>query len=162
MRVTKAAPDGLATAVAACQSMAQVLRRLGLRVGGANYRTINRAIRRLGLDVTHWTGQGHRRGAKVAVVPAQPLCLILCRNSSYNSHRLRRRLIAEGVLAPRCESCSLEAWLGQKIPLELDHKDGDRSNNELANLRLLCPNCHAFTPTYRGRNVRLRRRHEAL
>jgi hypothetical protein len=39
-----------------------------------------------------------------------------------------------------------------RFPLELDHIDGDRWNSELSNLRLICPNCHAFTPTYRGRN----------
>jgi hypothetical protein len=39
------------------------------------------------------------------------------------------------------------------VPLELDHVDGNRSNNELANRRLLCPNCHAPTDTYRGRSI---------
>ena len=46
---------------------------------------------------------------------------------------------------------------GGSIPLELDHVDGDRTNNLLCNLRLVCPNCHALTPTYRGRNIALRR-----
>lgn len=47
--------------------------------------------------------------------------------------------------------------MGRDIPLELDHIDGERSNNLLENLRLLCPNCHALTPTYRGRNKRNKR-----
>jgi hypothetical protein len=46
-----------------------------------------------------------------------------------------------------------QAWEGGPIPLELDHVDGDRRNNDPSNLRLLCPNCHALTPTYRGRNI---------
>ena len=37
--------------------------------------------------------------------------------------------------------------------LEIDHIDGDGLNHVPANLRVLCPNCHALTPTYRGRNV---------
>lgn len=43
-------------------------------------------------------------------------------------------------------------WLGQPIPLELHHKDGNKNHNELSNYELLCPNCHALTDTYRGKN----------
>ena len=53
----------------------------------------------------------------------------------------------------RCAVCSLEEWQGEKIPIELDHIDGDCFNNSRENLRLLCPNCHAQTPTYRGKNI---------
>lgn len=42
--------------------------------------------------------------------------------------------------------------MGQPIPLELDHIDGNHQNNALQNLRLLCPNCHALTPTFRDKN----------
>jgi 5-methylcytosine-specific restriction endonuclease McrA len=45
-------------------------------------------------------------------------------------------------------------WLGQPIPLEIDHIDGDSTNNSLDNFRILCPNCHAQTPTYRGLNIK--------
>ena len=53
----------------------------------------------------------------------------------------------------RCESCNKKTWLGEKITLELEHKDGDRKNNTRENLQLLCPNCHSMTKTWRGRNV---------
>lgn len=39
-----------------------------------------------------------------------------------------------------------------KIPIELEHIDGDSTNNNLSNLKLLCPNCHSLTPTYKGAN----------
>ena len=48
----------------------------------------------------------------------------------------------------------MEKWLGEPIPLELHHKDGDPFNNELDNLSILCPNCHAFTDNYRSKNKR--------
>ena len=149
-------------AVRECHSVAQVLRRLKLRVAGSNYATLKRFISERNLDVSHWTGQGHRRGSKVPVVPARPLVDVLRRNSIVNSHKLRRRLIRAGLLAPRCCVCKLSEWLGLPISLELDHIDGDRNNQELPNLRLLCPNCHAQTPTYRGRNRRGRRNAKLL
>lgn len=52
----------------------------------------------------------------------------------------------------RCEGCGLTEWLGSLIPLELHHVDGDSDNNKEVNLQLLCPNCHAFTPTFKSRN----------
>ncbi len=53
----------------------------------------------------------------------------------------------------KCDNCNNHEWLGQAIPLELDHIDGDSNNNIPSNLRLLCPNCHALTETYKAKNV---------
>lgn len=52
----------------------------------------------------------------------------------------------------KCSKCNLTNWLGEPITLELDHIDGDHKNNEPSNHRLLCPNCHSQTDTFRGRN----------
>ena len=52
----------------------------------------------------------------------------------------------------KCEECGGMEWQGKPMPLELEHCDGDASNNFPSNLKLLCPNCHTFTPTYKGRN----------
>jgi hypothetical protein len=52
-----------------------------------------------------------------------------------------------------CEDCGLDTWKNQKIPLELEHIDGDNRNNLRGNLKLLCCNCHALTETWRGRNI---------
>lgn len=83
---------------------------------------------------------------------AKPLDLILTTNSSYQSNKLRIRLINEGYMEARCSICLLTDWQSKPIPLELDHVDGDNTNNMLVNLRLLCPNCHAQTDNYRGKN----------
>lgn len=53
----------------------------------------------------------------------------------------------------RCEECGLNEWNSQPIPLELEHCDGNNKNNTKENLKLLCCNCHALTPTWRGRNI---------
>ncbi len=51
-----------------------------------------------------------------------------------------------------CVDCRLSEWRGQPIPLEVEHVDGNSDNNTEENLKLLCPNCHALTPTYKSRN----------
>jgi hypothetical protein len=53
----------------------------------------------------------------------------------------------------RCEVCGITEWMGKPAPLELDHKDGNSDNNALDNVRLICPNCHAQTETYKGKNM---------
>ena len=52
----------------------------------------------------------------------------------------------------KCENFGLEEWLGQPINLEVHHIDGNRKNNELNNLQLLCPNCHSYTSNFRSLN----------
>jgi hypothetical protein len=144
----------LIRAVADSHGTAGVLRLLRLRAAGGNYAIVQKRIQELRLDVSHWTRQGHWKGKHNPYAPKIPLTEILKAGSAYQSNKLRRRLIAEGLMAARCTNCGLDEWLGRPIPLELDHVDGDRMNHELGNLRLVCPNCHALTPTYRGKNVR--------
>lgn len=52
-----------------------------------------------------------------------------------------------------CTVCLNSHWMNSPIPLELDHKDGNPENNKEENCRVICPNCHAQTPTYKGRNM---------
>jgi 5-methylcytosine-specific restriction endonuclease McrA len=68
------------------------------------------------------------------------------------SDKLKIRLLNENYLEPRCAMCGITRWLDGEVPLQLDHKDGNKDNNSLKNLRLLCPNCHALTPQYRLKN----------
>ena len=52
----------------------------------------------------------------------------------------------------KCECCENSQWMNKPIPLDLDHCNGDFNDNSLSNVRLLCPNCHAQTPTYKIKN----------
>ena len=70
------------------------------------------------------------------------------------SNKVRIKLLEEGIKPHKCENCELEEWMGRPIPLELHHIDGDKTHNELSNYQLLCPNCHALTDSYRGKNSR--------
>ncbi len=70
----------------------------------------------------------------------------------------RKRVIEEQ--GDKCLRCNLGEWQGEPLTLEIDHVDANRANNERANLRALCPNCHSLTPTYgfRGRHHTLKAR----
>ena len=71
----------------------------------------------------------------------------------YQTFKLKNRLIAEGFKENKCDECGLDGmWNGKPLNMELEHIDGDRTNHLLENLMMLCPNCHAQTKTYRGRN----------
>ena len=70
------------------------------------------------------------------------------------TNKVRRKILEEGIKPHKCECCGLETWMNNPIPLELHHKDGNRHNNTLENYELLCPNCHTFTDSYRGKNSR--------
>jgi hypothetical protein len=145
--------DDLVDAVKSARSFAQVLRNLDVSPGGGNQEHLKRWIARLGLDVDHFLGQGWRKGSTTPVIPAWPLERVLLVGRLGNTSRLRDRLINEGLKEPKCEVCGLDTWNGLTIPLELDHINGRRDDNRLMNLRLVCPNCHAQTETYRGRNI---------
>jgi len=137
--------------VAESTSLREVLKKLGMAAAGGNYFTIKKRIRESDISTTHFTGQAHRKGR---VFDKKPLAYYLVNEKRIGSDKLRRRLLNEGVFEHRCYKCSLTRWLGVPISLELDHIDGNTMNNRLENLTLLCPNCHAQTPTYRGKNIK--------
>ena len=66
----------------------------------------------------------------------------------YSSSRLRKRLIKDGYKKNKCEECGLEEWNGKNLTCELHHIDGNRCNNKLENLLIVCPNCHSQTPNH--------------
>lgn len=142
----------LRQAVANSISVAGTLRALGLRPSGGNYATVETHIRRLGLSTSHFGGQAWV-GLGVRPHPMQrPLTDVLVAGSTYPTSKLLRRLIAAGLKERKCERCGLTEWQGEPIPLEVDHQNGDRMDHRIENLRVLCCNCHALTPTWRGRN----------
>lgn len=143
----------LIEAVALSRTVAQVLGRLGLRPAGGNYKTVQLRMEHLGVDHSHFLRQGWSRGMTIPKKPVIPLVEILVEGSHYQSHKLKKRLLTEGLKKPACEVCGLTRWNGLPIPLELEHVNGRSDDNGLGNLQLLCPNCHAQTATYRGKNI---------
>ena len=132
-------------------SIAQVISKLGLRPAGGNYSTINKFIAMFAIDTSHFKGKVWNKGLRIGF--KRPIEDYLSNRYPLGSDKLRRRLIKEKIFDHICSCCMLTCWNKSPIPLELDHKDGDHFNNNLSNLQLLCPNCHAQTPTYRGKNI---------
>lgn len=145
--------DTFRKVVSASISIAGVLRKLGKVPAGGNYESTKARIRLLNVDTSHFKGQGHNKGQRCS--RTRSLSEYLVKDRRVHSDWLRKRLIKEGVFPRKCGFCHHTEWLDRPIPLELDHKNGDRTDNRIENLRILCPNCHAFTPTYRGKNKRL-------
>ena len=135
------------------------IRALGMVPAGGNYDQVPRRIRELELDTSHLTGMRWNTGGKFVPRPATPLEEVLVAGRWTGSTVLEHRLFRAGLKTPRCELCGwAERAPDGRIPVELDHINGDRFDNRLENLRILCPNCHSLQPTHRGLNQARRRR----
>ena len=126
-------------AVEQSNSLAGVLKKLGLQPAGGNYANMKRNLRRLNADTSHFIGKAWSKQERLKDWSEYS------RSSALKPHLISARGRA-------CESCSLGHWLNSPIVLEVHHKDGDRTNNVLANLELLCPNCHSMTDNWRNRS----------
>lgn len=143
----------LKIAVKNSTSIRQVLQKLQLKAAGGNHAQINNAIKDYIIDIKHFTGRGWSKGLKGIGKPFNTLEGILVVNSRFQSHKLKKRLFKERLKEARCEECGWEKKsIDGRIPIELDHINGNNTDNRIQNLRILCPNCHSLKPTHRGLN----------
>ena len=135
-----------------CNSISDMLESFGYkRSSGSMAKVMKEVIQEYNIDTTHFrpfdrTNQKAKYSLEEILVP----------NSSYrNIRKLKNRILKAGLLKYECEGCGNKGeWNGKTLVLQLDHKDGDHSNNSLDNLRFLCPNCHSQTDTYSGKNAK--------
>jgi len=146
--------EQLELAVKNCNSIRSVLKRIGLQPTGGNYKQIEKYIKEYGLDTTHFTGKLWSKGRKLEFKPRIPLNLILVDGNDYQSFKLKKRLFSAGLKPMYCEKCGWDKKsIDGRIPLELDHINGNHRDNRIENLRILCPNCHSLQPNHRGKNI---------
>lgn len=147
--------EDLRVLVEASVTYAEVQRKLGYRPSGGIHRYLKAHIARLGLDTSHFVGQSWMRGQSKPIARRRvELGLVLVKGSLIGSGHLRHKLVKAGLKQERCEACGLAEWQGERLSLELDHINGDHTDNRLENLRILCPNCHSITETWCGRKQR--------
>ncbi len=143
----------LRLAVSNGRSIRQVLFSLNLKPAGGNYFQIAKYLKEFNIDTSHFKGRGWNKGLKGLGHPKISIEEILVLDSSFQSFKLKKRLFAANLKKESCEECG---WAKRsedgRIPLELDHINGNSRDNRLENLRVLCPNCHSLKPTHRGRN----------
>jgi len=154
MSKSKYTAEVLGPIIACCNTWGDVCRVLNITPATGSQTHIKNTASRLGLDFSHFKGQAWSRGK---VFEKKPIEFYLVKGSTIISHKLKLRLIHEGIKEWRCEQCKRKLWRGSPIPLELRHINGIRNDNRIENLKILCPNCHAQTNNYsgkRGKTVR--------
>ncbi len=118
---------------------------------GSNIRWISSKIDKLSINTSHWLGQAHLRGG-THNWSGQPIEELLNKTEYTSTTNLKRRLIKNELLPYKCHRCGITEWLSEPLSLQLHHEDGNRKNNKLNNLQLLCPNCHSQTSNFCSHN----------
>lgn len=112
--------------------------------------TLNRYLKKMNIE---YKGQQNKKGQIKSISSYHPASYYFDNKHQISSDKLKKKLIRDGHKECKCELCGLSIWQNVQIPLELHHKDGNHFNNNLDNLQILCPNCHAIQNGNAGANI---------
>lgn len=133
--------SSLEEVVKASSSFCQILKYFNIKTSGPNYYLLKEVLVFFNIKYDHI--KDHKVDFK-----RKPLKELLVYNKYSNSAYLKYRLIKEKLKEFKCEICNLTEWQNKKIPIHLHHIDGDRLNNLIDNLQILCVNCHSQTKNF--------------
>jgi len=139
--------------------IADIVRHFDYAIASSAYKTIKQRCQEESIDISHISlGLKNRKGKRC---PKQkiPLAEVMVKGSTYCRQSLKKRLLEEGILQNICSICGQDPeHNGNPLVMVLDHINGIRNDNRLENLRLLCPNCSSQTPTFSGKNTKVKRK----
>jgi 5-methylcytosine-specific restriction endonuclease McrA len=140
-------------------SVAEILRKLGLQQSGGNHSHITRRIKLYELDTSHFISpKANLKSGLNKLSPEQILVNDRLQGRRDNVTKLRRALLESGV-EHKCAVCGLlPFWNGKYLQLQIDHIDGEGTNNRIENLRFICGNCHMQTETFGIKNADIPRK----
>lgn len=131
-------------------SYAEVLRKAGRAQSGSGQKLLKEKIQEFGIDISHFTGQRWQQSPTFQE-KYTPESLFI-KNGAVSNTTIKKYLEKYQLIPYQCSECgNTGEWRGHKLVLQLHHKDGDSSNNELNNLIYLCPNCHSITENFSGK-----------
>ena len=115
------------------------------------FNTFKRKAVKLNCYNTNQAGVGIKKNIPVKVDLQE---ILNGKHPEFQTFKLKNRLLSEGLIKNQCSICKITNWNDKTLNMELDHIDGNRTNHKLKNLRMLCPNCHSQTDTYRAKNIK--------
>lgn len=140
--------EELESAVKQSVSIAGVLRALGIEPVSGRYPWIKKLIVLYDIDTSNLLGCGWSKDSVRYSTDKT-----FAEGSTINRSHIRKLIIRDNLIPYECAFCGNKGeWMGKPMALELDHINGVCNDHRLENLRFLCPNCHATTDTYCGKN----------
>ena len=152
MSPSKYSKEELQCAIQSSISWRETLLKLGVCRNEKNRVKAKERASGFGFNFSHFLGQAAWKGKKNNSNSKDPIYLLTLNGTKTKSHYLKGRLIRFGYKKHCCEKCNNIHWNGELIPIELHHINGNKNDNRLENLQILCPNCHAQTPNYTAKN----------
>lgn len=144
--------------VANSKTLTEILAYFGMRNIGHNNLTLKKRLREEGIDYSHIPlGQGAHFKTK-RFINRSKKTLEQCMQEIFITNRVGDKKIVRTyiryykLIEDKCRHCSLTTeWNGKPLTLQLEHINGDSTDDRVENLCWLCPNCHSQTDTYTGK-----------